>query len=246
MLSVPNSLKVELMTWLLVPSKAQINLATSEIKGEKKHDSNSVFFSETFQLRNLVRPSGGSKRPAVVFIGAKAGGLTNRSVNLGSQGTIPSKMALSVAFCFAASSELISLELFWLLNSAPNSCTSLIWVLKQVTAVRVSSKAKMMEIPFEITEQGGHWTSFGVSLESSSLVNSRPKIILSKSSMVSVLSREAKRGSSNLSEGGAYWLSLETRRISITRRAALSWVSLSCSLIISLMIDWTSSRSFNH
>ena len=63
-------------------------------------------------LLNLVWPRGGSKRPAVVFIGAKRGGLTSSSVNCGNQGKMASKMAFKVASCLAASSELNSFELF--------------------------------------------------------------------------------------------------------------------------------------
>jgi len=37
---------------------------------------------------NLVWPKGGSKRPAVVFIGAKGGGLTSKSVNCGNHGNM--------------------------------------------------------------------------------------------------------------------------------------------------------------
>ena len=63
-------------------------------------------------LPNLVRPKGGSNRPAVVFMGASDGGLTSKSVNCGNQGKMASKMAFKVASCLAASSELNSFELF--------------------------------------------------------------------------------------------------------------------------------------
>ena len=71
-------------------------------------------------------------------------------------------------------------------------------------------------------------------------------MIFRRSWTVSALSSVFRSGSSNLSEAGAYWLSLETLRISITKRAALSWVSRSCFLSINLIIDWTNSRSLSH
>ena len=72
-------------------------------------------------LRSLVWPKGGSKRPAVVFIGAKGGGFNKRPVKFGNHGKMASRIAFKTASALAASSALNSLELFWLLNSAPNS-----------------------------------------------------------------------------------------------------------------------------
>ena len=44
-------------------------------------------------LPSLVRPKGGSNRPAVVLMGASDGGLTSKSVNCGNQGRMASRMA---------------------------------------------------------------------------------------------------------------------------------------------------------